>query len=168
MPTIRATRSSAWSRGIRPNPNVPVGPVTATVSSLSLLTTPACHTRHPRYTAWMPRSCCSGGAGADGGDFVEGDAGGYAGVEGFGAAGDGNADQDVAGPGDDTGQATALGADDQDQRGGGQFQVADWCVAGRVQAGHEDAGVLVGGQGAGQVGGAGHRDPGQRARRGLP
>src|SRR6185437_4276030 len=52
MPTIRATRSSAWSRGIRPNPNVPVGPVTATVSSLSPLTTPACHTWHPRYTAW--------------------------------------------------------------------------------------------------------------------
>jgi len=31
MPTTRATRASAWSRGIRPNPKVPVGPVTATV-----------------------------------------------------------------------------------------------------------------------------------------
>jgi len=41
-------------------------------------------------------------------------------------------------------------------------------VAGRVQAGHEDADVAVGGQRAGQVGGAGHRHPGQRARGRLP
>src|SRR5258708_38392313 len=93
-----------------------------------------------------------GGAGADGGYLVEGDAGGYAGVEGFGAGGDGDADQDVAGLGDDAGQAAALGADDQGQRGGGQRQVADRGLAGRVQAGHEDPGVLVRGQGAGQVG----------------
>jgi hypothetical protein len=32
MPTIRSMRSSCWSRGTRPNPKVPVGPVTATVS----------------------------------------------------------------------------------------------------------------------------------------
>jgi hypothetical protein len=63
---------------------------------------------------------------------------------------------------------SALGADDQGQRGGGQFQVADRGFAGRVQAGHEDAGVAVGGQRAGQVGGAGHRHPGQRARGRLP
>ena len=46
MPTIRATRSSAWSSGIRPNPNVPVGPVTATVRSLCLPgSTPAARAR---------------------------------------------------------------------------------------------------------------------------
>ena len=58
-----------------------------------------------------------GGAGADRGHLVQGDAGGYAGVEGFGTGGDGDADQDVAGLGDDAGQAAALGADDQGQRG---------------------------------------------------
>ncbi len=35
IPITRATRPSAWSSGIRPNPNVPVGPVTATVRPLS-------------------------------------------------------------------------------------------------------------------------------------
>src|SRR5882672_2552077 len=99
-------------------------------------------------------------AGADGGDLVEGDAGGYAGVEGFGAGRDRDTDQDVAGLGDDAGQAAALGADDQGQRSGGQLQVANRGLARRVQAGHEDPGVLIGGQGAGQVGGAGDRDPG--------
>src|SRR5688500_42728 len=31
MPTTEPIRSSDWSRGIRPKPKVPVGPVTATV-----------------------------------------------------------------------------------------------------------------------------------------
>src|SRR5919205_2209359 len=31
IPTIFSIRGAAWSNGIRPNPNVPVGPVTATV-----------------------------------------------------------------------------------------------------------------------------------------
>src|SRR5689334_18321046 len=37
MPTIRSTRASAWSRGMSPYPNVPVGPVTATVSPSSVI-----------------------------------------------------------------------------------------------------------------------------------
>src|SRR6266568_9341956 len=62
--------------------------------------------------AWTRESGLGGGgAGADGGDLVEGDAGGYAGVEGFGAGRDRDADQHVARLGDDAGQATALGAD---------------------------------------------------------
>ena len=35
MPMIRSIRSSSWSSGTRPEPNVPVGPVTATVSPRS-------------------------------------------------------------------------------------------------------------------------------------
>jgi hypothetical protein len=36
MPTTRLILSSCWRSGINPNPNVPVGPVTATVRLRSL------------------------------------------------------------------------------------------------------------------------------------
>lgn len=37
MPTTRSTRGSDWSKGARPKPNVPVGPVTATARGRSFM-----------------------------------------------------------------------------------------------------------------------------------
>src|SRR5271157_1936616 len=108
------------------------------------------------------------GTRSDGGHLVQRDAGRHPCVQRLGPGRDRDPDQHVTGLSHDPRQPAALRADDHDQRGGGQLQVADLGVPGRVQARHEDPGVPVGLQRAGQVDGAGHRHAGQRARGRLP
>src|SRR3974390_2274835 len=68
MPTTLAIRSSACSRGIRANPKVPVGPVTATVRSLSPPRTGSGWLDPgPCAPAVMPSPCQTHGRAATGG-----------------------------------------------------------------------------------------------------
>ena len=62
IPTTCATRSSASSKGTRPNPKVPVGPVTATVRSLLPPGAKACYLG-PWASAVMDPPCQTHGIG---------------------------------------------------------------------------------------------------------
>ena len=99
---------------------------------------------------------------------MQGDAGRHAGVERLGLRGDGDPHQHVAALGHQPGQAAPLRADHQHEGSVSHAQVAEVGVAPGVEAGHEQPGLLVGGERADQVGGPGDRHPGQRPGRRLP
>src|SRR5580658_68890 len=77
---------------------------------------------------------------------VQSDAGRDARVQRLGRPGDGDPGEHITALGDQPRQALALGADDEHERGVGELQLPDVLAALSVQAGNEQAVLLIGGQ----------------------
>src|SRR5258708_14250895 len=105
---------------------------------------------------------------AAGGYLMQGDAGRDAGVERLGLRRDRDPHQHVAALRNQPGQPAPLRADHQHEWTVGHAQVAEGGVALRVETGHEQAGLLVGGERADQVGGPRAGRPGRWPARRRP